>query len=159
MFDRNYSRGYDMRRNLEIAQKTKKYVTDVFTDEAVNLIKNHDGNEPLFMMLMHLAPHTGNEDNPMEAPDEIIEKFNHIKSEKRRKLAAMISVMDVGIGKVVKAIKDKGILENTIVMFLSGNNFRNLINFEIVELFFPYIIQIMEVQQLVYIRMKLQTIL
>ena len=33
----------------------------------------------------------------------------------------MISVMDRGVGDVVKAIKDKGILENTIIMFYSDN--------------------------------------
>ena len=35
--------------------------------------------------------------------------------------AAMIEIMDEGVGKVVKAIKDKGILENTIFIFLSDN--------------------------------------
>lgn len=33
----------------------------------------------------------------------------------------MISVMDRGIGKVVKAIKEKGIMDNTIIMFYSDN--------------------------------------
>lgn len=121
MLDRNYSRGYDMRRNLEIASDAKgKYATDLFTTEAVNLIRDHDVNKPLFMLLTHLAPHTGNEDLPMEAPTDVIEKFMYIKDEKRRTLAAMISVMDEGIGKVVKAVNDKGIMNNTIIMFLSG---------------------------------------
>lgn len=124
MLDRNYSRGYDMRRNLEIASDAKgKYATELFTTEAVNLIRDHDVNKPLFMLLTHLAPHTGNEDLPMEAPADIIKKFSNIKDEKRRTLAAMISVMDEGIGHVVKAINEKGILNNTIIMFLSGKNF------------------------------------
>lgn len=122
MLDRNYSRGYDMRRNLQMTTETKgKYATDLFTDEAVNLIHDHDVTKPLFLLLNHLAPHTGNEDKPMEAPAEVIKKFEYIKDEKRRILAAMIHVMDEGIGKVVKAIKDKGIMDNTIIMFLSDN--------------------------------------
>lgn len=109
-----------MRRNLKFEPVSGKYATELFTDEAVNLIKTHDMSDPLFLLLTHLAPHTGNEDHPMEAPERIIEKFKYIKNEKRRTLAAMISSMDEGIGKVIKALKDKNILNNTIVLFLSG---------------------------------------
>lgn len=123
MLNKNYSRGYDMRRNLEIASDVKgKYATELFTSEAVNLIRNHNVTEPLFMLLTHLAPHTGNEDKPMEAPEDVIAKFNYIKDEKRRTLAAMISVLDDGVGKIVGTIKEKGILDNTIIMFMSGEN-------------------------------------
>ena len=34
---------------------------------------------------------------------------------------AMISVMDRGVGEVVQAIKQKGIMENTIIVFYSDN--------------------------------------
>lgn len=33
----------------------------------------------------------------------------------------MISIMDQGIGKIVTAIKNKGIMDNTIILFLSDN--------------------------------------
>lgn len=33
----------------------------------------------------------------------------------------MISVMDQGVGKIVSAIHDKGIMNNTIIMFFSDN--------------------------------------
>lgn len=33
----------------------------------------------------------------------------------------MISVMDQGVGKIITAIKEKGIMDNTIIMFLSDN--------------------------------------
>lgn len=33
----------------------------------------------------------------------------------------MISVLDKGVGKIIAAIKDKGIMDNTIVMFYSDN--------------------------------------
>lgn len=91
MHDRNFSRGYDMRRNLTTNYDIdpKPYVTDLFTDEAVNVIKNHDKVDPLFLVVNHLAPHAGNEkpDNPLEAPEEEIQKFKHIKNKDRRTLA------------------------------------------------------------------------
>lgn len=33
----------------------------------------------------------------------------------------MISVMDQGIGKIVTAINDKGIMNNTVILFFSDN--------------------------------------
>lgn len=121
MLDRNYSRGFDMRKNLDVTDAGGKYATDLFTDEAVNLIKAHDVSDPLFLLLTHLAPHAGNEDKPLEAPENIVNKYTYIKDEKRRVLAAMIDRLDDGIGRVIEAINQKGILNNTIIMFLSDN--------------------------------------
>ncbi|KAG5681948.1 hypothetical protein PVAND_011349 [Polypedilum vanderplanki] len=121
MLDRNYSRGFDMRNNFEVENVRGKYATDVFTDEAVNLIKRHNTSDPLFLLLSHLAPHAGNEDKPLEASEEVINKFAYIKNEQRRTLAAMINIMDDGIGRVVEALNEKGIMNNTIIMFLSDN--------------------------------------
>lgn len=88
MFDRNYSRGYDMRRNLSVANDFDPiYATDLFTNQAVNVINTHDKGKPLFLLLNHLAPHAGNEDFPMQAPEEEIGKFSYIANEKRRTLA------------------------------------------------------------------------
>lgn len=91
MFDRNYSRGYDMRRNLDVVDKGKKvYATDLFTTEAVKTIESRDKKKPLLLLLNHLAPHAGNEDIPMEAPEEEIAKFSYIENMKRRTLAGSL---------------------------------------------------------------------
>lgn len=33
----------------------------------------------------------------------------------------MISIMDRGIGKIITALKQKGILENTVILFIADN--------------------------------------
>lgn len=118
MNNKNYSRGYDLRRNSKVAwfDGQKKYATDLFTDEAIEVIKNHDENLPMFLMVNHLSPHA-----PLEAPEEEIEKFNFIKDIKRRKLAAMISTLDKSVGNIVEAINDSGMMNNTIILFMSDN--------------------------------------
>lgn len=97
------------------------YATDLFTDEAVNTISNHDQRVPMFMLLTHLAPHTANEFDPMQAPEDEIRKFDYIKDKKRRVYAAMVSKLDAGIGKVVKALEDNEMLENSIILFMADN--------------------------------------
>ncbi|XP_021915734.1 arylsulfatase B-like, partial [Zootermopsis nevadensis] len=93
--------GYDMRRDLEVAQDARgHYSTDLFTDEAVSIINRHDPtNSSLFLYLAHLAPHDPN----------------------RRKYAAMIWKMDESVGRVMQALKDKQVLDRTIVIFVSDN--------------------------------------
>lgn len=52
MHDRNFSRGYDMRKNLSVNYEInpKPYVTELFTTEAVRTIREHNQNQPLFLL-------------------------------------------------------------------------------------------------------------
>lgn len=91
MFSRNYSRGYDLRRNLEVDRSYGDlYATDMFTTEAVNVIKNSGNDLPFFLLINHLAPHAGNDDIPLEAKPEDFEKFAYIQNTERRTLAGEI---------------------------------------------------------------------
>lgn len=111
-----------MRKNLIVNWDTiGTYATDLFTEEAVRQIRTHDQSKPMFMYLAHLAPHTGNEDDPMQAPDDEVRKFGYIKSKKRRTYAAMVSKLDESVGRVVKALDDSGMLENSIILFFGDN--------------------------------------
>ena len=70
---------------MSVALDTEgKYSTDLFNDEAIRIINEHDTSTPMFMYLSHLAPHSGNEDDPYQAPDEEIAKFAHIDDPERR---------------------------------------------------------------------------
>lgn len=95
--------------------KTAKYLTDEFSDEAVGFIERNK-EKPFFLFLAYNAPHA-----PMQAPQEVIERFADIDFEKRRIYAAMVSVMDEGIGRVLSKVKELGLEENTLIFFLSDN--------------------------------------
>lgn len=77
-----------------------KYTTDIITEEAIRVIKNHNveqtgngngtGNgtmAPLFLYVAHGAVHSGNPYNPLPASDSIVSKMNHIDDFNRRKYA------------------------------------------------------------------------
>lgn len=86
-----YNPGYDFRKNTDVNYNVKpgSYATDLFTDEAIRIIKKHDSKKkkPLFLMLNHLAPHTGNDYDLLQAPKEEIAKFSYISDPNRQKAA------------------------------------------------------------------------
>ena len=96
--------------------KEEGYDNILFGREAVRVIDEHDGKKPLFLYLAFTAPHT-----PFQAPKEFIERYSNIADESRRTYAAMISVADDEIGKVVAALEKRGMRENTLIVFQSDN--------------------------------------
>ncbi|MDH3430769.1 MAG: sulfatase-like hydrolase/transferase [Gammaproteobacteria bacterium] len=92
-----------------------QYLTDELSDRAVEFVaEEHDG--PFFLYLAYNAPHA-----PLQATEEYLERFQHIKNEKRRTYAAMVSAMDDGIGAVLDKLDERGLTDNTLVFFLSDN--------------------------------------
>ncbi|XP_076067131.1 arylsulfatase B-like [Oratosquilla oratoria] len=114
--------GFDMKRNMSSARDISvRYATDLFTEEATNIINVHNASSPLFLFLSHLAVHSGNPNAPLQAPEEIINKFLHIKDESRRKYAGMLWKLDESVGAVVKALQKNNMLENSIIIFTTDN--------------------------------------
>lgn len=77
-----------MRRNTTPAYDLSgRYATDLFTDEAVHVIRTHNKNKPLFLYLSHLAVHAGNRGKLLEAPQDVVDRFRHITNPNRRTYA------------------------------------------------------------------------
>ena len=82
--------GYDFRKNTEVHKTNGKYLTDLLTDKAVEVIENHDQHktgQPLFLMLSQIAPHTGNNYDLFQAPEETVAKYSYIERRNRQFLA------------------------------------------------------------------------
>ena len=105
----------DWFRDNEAVNETG-YDTDLFGAEAVRQIRAHDRSVPLFLYLAFTAPHT-----PLQAPQAWLDRYAHIADENRRAYAAMVSAMDHQVGEVMKALKARGMLEDTLVVFHSDN--------------------------------------
>jgi hypothetical protein len=81
----------------------------------VAFIEKHQ-TEPFFLYLPFNAVHI-----PMEATDTYLERFGDIQDERRGTYVAMQSAMDDAIGVVLQKLRDCGLEENTLVLFLSDH--------------------------------------
>lgn len=95
-----------------------EYITDALTREAVTFINKaaDKKDQPFFLYLAYNAPHV-----PLEATQEDLARFKHIKDKKRRTYAAMVWAVDRGVERVTKALKKTGQLDDTLIVFLSDN--------------------------------------
>ncbi len=94
----------------------KGYSTTLLGNEAVKLIRAHDPVVPLYLYLTFNAPHT-----PYQAPQAYLDRYKEIADPSRRAYAAMITAMDDEIGRVVAALDNKGMRDNTLIIFQSDN--------------------------------------
>lgn len=114
--------GLDLRRNETSAwDLVGKYATDVFTNEAIRVIKSHPTNEPLFLYMAYTAVHSTNRGRLLEAPQGRVNSFKYILDPNRRTFAGMLSKMDDSIGDIVDALSEQRMLKNTVILFLSDN--------------------------------------
>ena len=93
----------------------KGFLTDYFTNEAVQVIEKNK-NRPFFLYLAYWAVHT-----PLQATKEDYDQLDYIENHTERVQAAMVRAVDRGVGKIRQALKDQGILDNTIIVFTSDN--------------------------------------
>jgi len=125
--------------NNGTAVQTQGYCSDVFTEELIKFIKENQRespDHPFFAYLSFNAPHT-----PLQLPeeyydlykelefdpnefgvfDEAVEKMTPTEIEAARKVYGMITNIDDNIGKLIQTLKDVGIHENTLIVFLTDN--------------------------------------
>lgn len=92
-----------------------EYLTTALSRDATRFIADNK-DQPFMMYLSYNAPHS-----PLQAPEETIKKYSHIKNPKRQIYAAMVDEMDQGIGMIIDALKESGEFNNTLIFFLSDN--------------------------------------
>ncbi|KAK3098668.1 hypothetical protein FSP39_021788 [Pinctada imbricata] len=116
--------GFDFWRNETVDfSGIGQYSTDLFKNEAINILKHHNQSEPLFLYLPFQAPHNGN--NPtgksLQAPSKIINRFKNIKNTQRRTYAGMVSSLDDAVGEIMNKLKSLGMYDNSIIAFSTDN--------------------------------------
>ena len=100
--------------------------------DSVAFVNEHAGKQPFFVMINHYAPHI-----PHMATKQASDRYKQRWSEQGRDTensdaakssvnreityAAMIEEMDMNVGALIDALKAKGELENTYIIFTSDN--------------------------------------
>lgn len=91
------------------------YSTHLIAKEACLLIREKTSDKPLFLYLPFNAVH-----GPYQVPDSYLKPYGHLNG-MRRTYAGMVSAMDEAVGQVIAALKEKGLLDNTLIIFSSDN--------------------------------------
>lgn len=109
------------RERVDGAKPRVPYLTDWFTLETLDLIKaaaakDSAQTKPWFIYLAYNTPHT-----PLEARDDDLQRFAHIKDEKRRTYLAMQYRLDLCVGQIIATLKELGQFEDTLIVFTNDN--------------------------------------
>lgn len=116
-----------------IPVETKGYCSDVFGDATVEYIENNNQESPFFIYLSFNAPH-----DPLQLPQEYYDMYKDCDPtaavgdtympkmgdwdiDSARKVYGMVTNIDDNVGKVMDALKRKGIDDNTLVIFMTDN--------------------------------------
>lgn len=105
----------DWQRNGETL-KQSGYSTDLIAAEASRWIRARDRSRPFFLYVPWNAPHT-----PLQAPDDLLKRYETVGDKRRRIYAAMVDAMDRGIGHIVQTLEQEKIYGDTLIVFLSDN--------------------------------------
>jgi arylsulfatase A-like enzyme len=85
------------------------YTTRIYTEKAVDFIERHAAG-PFFLYLAHSMPHV-----PIYASEDFLGTSG------RGLYGDVVQEIDWSVGKVLEKLDEKGVLENTLVIFSSDN--------------------------------------
>ncbi len=95
-----------------------RYLADFLTDKAVDFIRRKK-DKPFFLYLPHFGVHS-----PHDAKPELVKRFLSkpgVGGHRNPTYAAMIASIDESVGRVVEALREAGVENETILIFTSDN--------------------------------------
>jgi arylsulfatase A len=138
---------YHFNKDIEkLLEGDKEFLVDRMNEEAVRFIDRQNKKTPFFLYLSHYAVHTHVQGKP-EDVDHFRSKpgagtsapsKNNPENDPYKKwpadywanknnphLAAQLRDIDTGVGAIVAKLKEKGLLDNTLIVFTSDNGGEN----------------------------------
>lgn len=114
------------------------YRTDCINNYAIDFIHNHSGQNPFFMFVSHIEPHHQNDHKCYEGPDGSKARFKNYEvpgdladtqgdwADNYPDYLGCCNRIDYNLGHLIDSIKEKGIYDNTIIIYTSdhGSHFK-----------------------------------
>ncbi|MFI3331243.1 MAG: arylsulfatase [Rikenellaceae bacterium] len=97
----------------------KGYCTDIFFSEAMSFMeKNVKADKPFFCYIPVNAPHA-----PLNVPQKYLDMYQSSKEilSYQKRFYALITAVDDNFGLLMNKVKDLGIDDNTIIIFMTDN--------------------------------------
>ena len=116
----------------------KGYRADCINDFALEYLDQKTSDDPFFLFISQLEPHHQNDRHCYEGPKETVEKFRDYPippdlsflegdyEQMYPDYMAAINRLDENVGRLVAKLKEKGLYENTILIYTSdhGSHFK-----------------------------------
>ena len=111
----------------------KGYRADCINDMALEFLDGYTGEKPFFMTISQIEPHHQNDRKHYEGPEGSKERFkNFILPEDLKALGGnaaeeypdylgQCASLDENLGRLVAKLKEKGLYENTVILFASDH--------------------------------------
>lgn len=96
---------------------TKKgYLNNLITDYSIDFIKKRH-ESPFFLSIQYTAPHW-----PWQGPSDLpVDSISYSQSSNKLVYRSMVKNLDENFGKIMDALKSKGLEESTLVIFTNDN--------------------------------------
>ena len=126
-----YGGKHDLFQGTEELHADGQYATDLFADAAIDFIRRESATDkPWFCYLPFNAPHFPNKKNKRpgqpnnwQAPDWAFEAYGLSPDEldPKKRYDAVVTALDQAIGRVLTALDEAEVADNTFVFFMSDN--------------------------------------
>ena len=111
----------------------KGYRADCINDMALEFLDGYDGKKPFFMTVSQIEPHHQNDRGHYEGPEGSKERFERFVLPQDLKALGgnaareypdylgQCASLDENLGRLVAKLKEKGLYENTVIIFASDH--------------------------------------
>ncbi len=111
----------------------KGYRADCINDLALEFFNQYDGQKPFFMTISQIEPHHQNDRKHYEGPEGSKERFKDFvlpedlkvlggnAAEEYPDYLGQCASLDENLGRLVARLKEKGLFENTVIIFASDH--------------------------------------
>ncbi len=91
-----------------------RYLTDLLSDQGVNFVEENK-DKPFFLYMAYNAPHA-----PLQASPELLARVPNLNGN-RQTYAAMILAVDDGVGRIRTRVRELGLENDTLFVFITDN--------------------------------------